>query len=250
MYTLVQITDTHLFSHPGGRLGDVDVDQTLDQVVDCVLRLKPVPDLVLATGDFVQEETSDAYARVKRYFHRLPAPVICLPGNHDDPGLLDDICDGVHIRRPRHHAIGRWQVILLDSSRPGDDPCGHLATPELRALENHLSQSPDRPTLVCLHHPPVPIDSAWLDTMMVDNAADLLDLIRANGQVRAVVFGHVHQIVDRQIDGTRFLAAPSTCVQFTPGTKAVEYDRLGPGYRWFRLSDDGALETGVQRVND
>ena len=41
MTKIVQITDTHLFGEPGGRLGGVDVDASLRAVVDTVRRHHP-----------------------------------------------------------------------------------------------------------------------------------------------------------------------------------------------------------------
>jgi Icc protein len=248
MPNLIQITDTHLFGAADGRLGEVNVDRTLSQVVDSVCRHRPTPDLILATGDFVQEETPAAYARVADHLQCLPAPVICLPGNHDDCALLDTICDGVRIARPRSHALGQWQLVLLDSTQPGDNPVGHLAEAELAALEASLAAAPDQPTLVCLHHPPLSIGSAWMDPMMVDNGNALLDRLQPHRQVRAVVFGHVHQEFDLHAHGTQFLAAPSTCLQFKPRVATAAYDTLSPGYRWFDLQDGGHMSTGIKRI--
>ena len=245
---LIQITDTHLYGAADGRLGEVNVDRTLTQVVDSISRHRPAPDLILATGDLVQEETPAAYARVADHLQRLPAQVICLPGNHDDCALLDTICDGVRIARPRSHALGPWQLVLLDSSRPGD-PVGHLAESEMAALETALAAA-EQPTLVCLHHPPVPIGSAWMDTMMVDNGDALVKCVEAHRQVRAVVFGHVHQEFDLRAHGTRFLAAPSTCLQFKPRVATATYDTLAPGYRWFELQNGGHISTGIRRIDD
>src|SRR3546814_9659808 len=67
-------------------------------------------------------------------------------------------------------------------------------------------------------------------------------------QVRAVLWGHVHQEVDQVRDGVRLLASPSTCIQFEPGSEDFAVGTQAPGYRWLRLLPDGGLETGVERV--
>ncbi|MOA49871.1 3',5'-cyclic adenosine monophosphate phosphodiesterase CpdA [compost metagenome] len=67
-------------------------------------------------------------------------------------------------------------------------------------------------------------------------------------QVKAMLWGHIHQEFDQLREQVRLLASPSTCVQFAPGSEEFQVDRSAPGYRWLRLHADGLLETGVSRV--
>jgi Icc protein len=67
-------------------------------------------------------------------------------------------------------------------------------------------------------------------------------------QIRAVIWGHVHQEFADRRGAVELLATPSTCVQFRPGIAKPEVDDRTPGYRWFDLGPDGTLETGVERV--
>ena len=103
--------------------------------------------------------------------------------------------------------------------------------------------------MVCLHHHPIRIDSTWLDTMVVDNGADLFAVLDRHPQVRAVIWGHIHQGFSDQRRGVALLGAPSTCAQFKPGVAAAELDEISPGYRWFELYRDGTLRTGIERVD-
>ena len=43
-----------------------------------------------------------------------------------------------------------------------------------------------------------------------------MDLLAHHPQVRGVLCGHVHQEYDALHQGVRFLATPSTCIQFMP----------------------------------
>ena len=61
---------------------------------------------------------------------------------------------------------------------------------------------------------------------------------------------HVHQEIDRQRNGVRLLASPSTCVQFAAGCENFKADDQPPGYRWLELHSDGRIETAVSRVRD
>jgi Icc protein len=136
---------------------------------------------------------------------------------------------------------------MLDSVVPGQ-PGGHLRQAQLELLERSLSAHPDRHAMVCLHHHPVSVHSRWMDTIGVDNAADFWAVIDAHPQVRAVVWGHIHQDFHERRGDVELIATPSTCIQFKPGQEEFALDEAPPGYRWFRLHDDGRVETGVERL--
>ncbi len=68
--------------------------------------------------------------------------------------------------------------------------------------------------------------------------------------MRGVVFGHVHQEVQVEQQGTWFLGAPSTCFQFEPGSAKPTLNRRPPGWRRLLLHDDGRIDTSVGRVAD
>ena len=53
-------------------------------------------------------------------------------------------------------------------------------------------------SLVCLHHQPVPIGCEWLDEQMVADAAEIFAILDRFPGVRGVLWGHVHQQVDRR----------------------------------------------------
>lgn len=245
---ILQLTDTHLFAEPGGLLGGVDVDTSLAAVIEHAVSAHPQAELVLATGDLVHEETAPSYERLAGYLARLQLPVYCLPGNHEDKGLLAERCrHSPHLRYDKEVTIGDWRILLLDSAQP-PEPGGYLPEAELAFLEQALAADPDRPTLVALHHPPVSIDSPWMDAMRVANAGELFAVLDRYREVRAVVFGHIHQHFETTWAGVRYLGTPSTGLQFRPGATQSAYDSRPPGYRWLELGPDGALETGVDRL--
>ena len=103
---------------------------------------------------------------------------------------------------------------------------------------------------MCLHHQPVAIGCGWLDEQMVADADDFFEILDRHDGVRGVLWGHVHQEIDRQRNGVRLLASPSTCVQFAPGCDSFKADDQPPGYRWLDLQADGGIDTGISRVTD
>jgi Icc protein len=103
-----------------------------------------------------------------------------------------------------------------------------------------------RPVMVCLHHPPLPVGSAWLDSVGLTNADELLAVLDRHPTVRLVLGGHVHQEYVQRRRGALVLATPSTCAQFTPRTERCVMDLKPPGYRWLDLLPDGGVRTEVR----
>ena len=88
--------------------------------------------------------------------------------------------------------------------------------------------------------------SRWLDTVGLANAGDFLAVLRRHPQVRAVLFGHVHQALDETRDGLRMLATPSTCSQFKPLAEDFAVDDAPPAWRTLALHADGKLDTQLR----
>lgn len=242
-----QITDTHLFEDADSRLLGLDTDRSLAEVVRLAAG-RGKPELVVASGDLAHDGSAAAYHKLRQHLSLLDSPVYCLPGNHDEGEQLRRYLnhDGFHCCTEMDTRNG-WKLLFLDSTVAGSEG-GTLAATELQRLSAQLAKQPDRPTLVWLHHQPRAIDSAWLDTMAVTNGEEFLAIVDACPQVRAVVWGHVHQEVDELREKVRLLASPSTCVQFKPHSRKFALDQKPPGYRWLRLHNDGGLETGVERL--
>jgi 3',5'-cyclic-AMP phosphodiesterase len=137
---------------------------------------------------------------------------------------------------------------LLDSCIPGS-ASGRLSAASLAALEEALSSAPNRHCMVCLHHHPVAMDSRWLDRVGLENSAEFLRAIDRHRNVRAIVWGHVHQSYEGLRKGVRLLATPSTCAQFLPHATDFAVDRMPPAYRTLELRADGSLLTEVVWVD-
>jgi Icc protein len=243
---LVQLSDSHLYAEASAKLLGMETRDSLQRVIEQVLQEQPQIDLVLGTGDLSQDGSEASYARFRDMTAQLPAPVRWLPGNHDEVPAMREACVGRDLLEPLVD-VGNWRVTLLDSSIPGAVP-GYLNDGQLALLERALSEAPERHHLICLHHHPVPIGCAWMDPIGVRNPEALFAVLERFSQVRAVLWGHIHQEFDQPRGALRLLASPSTCVQFAPGSQEFQVDSSAPGYRWLRLFGDGRLETGVSRV--
>lgn len=242
---ILQITDTHLFADRYASLHGINTRHSLQSVLQRALQ-RPTPDLVLVTGDLVHDESPAGYRVLFKMLRPLKAPVGVIAGNHDN---LDTLRAEIPrtMRLGGVHLLRSWRAVLLNSQVPGK-AYGNLDNAELYFLEAALQAAANDHVLVVLHHHPVPVGSAWLDNIALDNPEALFGLLRRFPNAHAVLCGHVHQELDTQHDGLRLLATPSTCVQFKPHSEEFETDDKRPGFRWMSLNADGSIETGIERV--
>lgn len=239
---LLQLTDTHLFASPHGRLRGVETLFSLQRVLSHASARKLNVDAVVCTGDIVNDEP-EGYAHFARVLSAFGKPVYCIPGNHDDPARLRSALAAPPFQVGGHVDLGAWRIILVDSCVPGKAG-GRISKPELQALDAALTDS-KRYAMVCVHHHPVAMASRWLDAVGIENADEFFAVLDAHPQVRAISWGHVHQSFDARRHGVRLLATPSTCAQFLPLSDAFAVDARPPGYRRLTLHPDGTLETEV-----
>lgn len=246
--TVLQITDTHIFADPTATLGGMNTRASLRAVISRARAAsEPEPDLILLTGDLAAAEEADAYRWLVDEFSVFDAPIWYVPGNHDNPDTLLALVASAGWLGCGSRRLGDWHFVLLNSAVAGEE-YGALGEGEIATLTRALEQHPQAPALIVLHHHPVPLDSRWMDTMVLRDAAAFWALVEQHPQVRGVLWGHVHQNYDRYRGAVRLLATPSTCVQFAPRSRDFALDRLGAGFRRLQLHADGTITSAVERV--
>lgn len=250
VHRLVQFTDPHIGSRPDYQLLGLDTDRTLDEVLRAIEKEQPQVEILLATGDISANGSEASYLRFLQKMQGVKTPWYWLPGNHDEPARMRDAAPA---RCAEVVALGNWRLLLLDTSLENQIR-GGLSESQLQRLRQLLYECRDHPVMVLMHHQPVPVGSDWIDGHMLREGGErLLQLVTAAPNVKALVWGHVHQQFDSRLQrpGSGDLglhATPSTSVQFTPGSGPFSVDDRMPGYRWFELCDDGTYNTGVERV--
>lgn len=246
---LLQVTDTHLHAAPDSRMRGVTTQATFLAVLEHV-RKDPrwPPDAILVTGDIVQDESRAGYERFREMLQAFGLPVFCIPGNHDDPALMAELLMTPPFQMCGHAKLGEWRILLLSTFERGED-AGSIGPDGLAALEDALTEFSDEHVLICMHHQPLPMGSAWLDGVGLRDAEQFLQTIDRHERVRGVVWGHVHQASDRERNNVRFLSTPSTCSQFLPDSDFFALDDRPPGLRWLVLEPDGGITTEVDWVN-
>jgi Icc protein len=246
-FTLAQLSDPHLVADPAGAPLGYPVREALGTVVAATAQ--DAPGAALVTGDLSQDGTPASYAALGEALRPLEAPCYAVPGNHDDSKAMRAALSEEPFRASRSFEAGGWRALLLDSPVAGETH-GRLSGGALAELGEALAARPETPTLLGLHHPPVPPGSAWLDPLGLHDPGPFLETIAAHEQVRLVLFGHIHQVLDRCHAQARLLGCPATCFQFRPGAKEFALDpERAPGYRRVELFRDGTFTTSVERLS-
>lgn len=246
---IIQITDTHIFTDNADSFDSVNTTESLNRVLSLIKDSDVKPDLIIASGDLVHDASPSAYRKLDAVLQKTEAPVYCLPGNHDDPDMMQKYLNKGNVHTRKSFQTGRWNIIFLDSVIPGSHG-GKLSDEELSRLKGIIDEHKTCNHLICLHHHPVLIGSAWMDGMMLENAESLFSLTDNMKQIKIILWGHIHQEFDSKRKGVRLLGAPSTCVQFKPGTDTYVQDDKAPGFRVIELYENGDFETEIRRLGD
>ena len=245
--SILQVTDSHIHANPHARLLGIDTAHYFEAVLQQAFLEHGPFDLILHTGDLAQDPVAESYEYLFKTLEAYATPCICLPGNHDDYELMQRIFNAEQVSCRKQVLLKNWQIISLNSQILGAEG-GYLEAGELQFLEECLAKHPNNFAMIAVHHHCLPTDSTWMDTMMITNSADFLNVLKKFPQAKVIVNGHVHQIMDSVSDSLRILATPSTCFQFTPKSHDFSVDQCAPGYRVIKLYDNGQIASDIYRL--
>lgn len=215
---IAQITDFHV-SLPGDLMDRRNATgEHLARAVRHINQLTPTPDVVLATGDLVNDGSIPEYQRLRELLAPLKPPVLMIPGNHDDRSNLRAVF-------PDHEYLGQdpsfiqytvegveLRLIGLDTLVPGS-PSGELCDQRCAWLDARLSEKPEMPTVIFLHHPPFRTGLWHMDNMGLKNAEGFASVVRRHPRVVRILCGHIHRPITTQFAGTVLTVAPGTAHQ-------------------------------------
>ncbi|MDZ7789025.1 MAG: metallophosphoesterase [Xanthomonadales bacterium] len=236
--TLLQLSDSHLSQDPQAVYRGVHADANLASLRPAIQDLGP--DAIVLSGDISEDASPASYWRMGGFVRDLAGKIAWIPGNHDEREVMAEIFDELGFDAGPIIEIGGWQVVLLDSARPN--------RPEGEADERRLApvdaMDARRPALVFVHHQPVAVGAPWIDKYPLIEPDRLWKKL-AGKPVKAVAFGHVHQVFEGEHDGIACLSAPSTAANGRRDAEKFTPSEQGPSARWFRLWPSGRWETGI-----
>lgn len=210
---IAQLTDTHIKRPGETAYGRVDTASHLAAAIAHLNALAPRPELVLFTGDLTDHGTPEQMEHLAAHLRSLEIPLLPIPGNHDDRttfhAAFPAIARGAGDQAFSYVADrGPLRLIMLDSSVPGE-PFGLLDAESLDLVRRALSETPDRPTLIAVHHPPVAVGIEHMDRQNLRNADALAEIVSGARNVLAILCGHIHRTIHAGFAGTSVIIAPS-----------------------------------------
>ncbi len=113
---LLQVTDPHLFGDESQTIYGVATAVSFRKVLaEAFAPGTPRPDAILVTGDIADDHTAAAYANFRRALQPYGLPVFCLPGNHDEPGLMTGLVNGDGFQYGGTAEFGAWSAVFIDT---------------------------------------------------------------------------------------------------------------------------------------
>lgn len=214
---IAQISDLHV--QPAGQkaYGIVDTNHYLAMAVEQLNRLHPQPDLVVATGDLVDERTEAEYRMLQVLLAPLKAPLYFAMGNHDDRGAFRKVFADL----PYMPSTGFVQyvldeypvrIIVLDTLVDGEG-YGTMDADRLAWLDARLADNSQKPTVLFMHHPPFATGIQGMDRLRCRGAEPLAEIISRYPCVQRVACGHLHRSIQTVWAGTLGSVAPSVAHQ-------------------------------------
>lgn len=233
---IAQISDTHLFGDKNTKINSANSYANFKNILNSFSLIQK-PDLIVVSGDLSQDCTFESYQHLANLLNKINIKYYLLPGNHDDVNILNKVFDFNWHKGEVDYSFEfyDWFIYVIDTARYPDDS-GTLSDSQLSKLEKSLSENKSKPTIIFMHHHPVKVNSSWMDEMILKEHSDFNKIIKENLQIKAVLFGHIHQVFEAKVNGTFYASAPATCYQVLPNTERFTMDKLIPGYRLIELT--------------
>ncbi|MDN4640631.1 metallophosphoesterase [Agreia sp. PsM10] len=194
----------------------------LDAVLEQILDLGFV-DALLVSGDLSDHGAAEEYGA---FFAALPPalPTLVVAGNHDLAAPLIDAADAAGRSRSLDAQLNSFldldglRLIGLDSHIDGRDD-GFLSQQTLEFARARIAET-EVPSILALHHPPVPIGHHLADdSFRLTNPGDLAAILEEFPQVIGVFAGHVHAALATTFEGVPVLGAPGIVSTMRLGSK-------------------------------
>jgi Icc protein len=212
---IAHMSDPHL--RPRGTLyqGLVDSNAMFEAALRQLDEMVPAPDLVLLSGDLVDEGGAADYAVAAEMLGRIRQKLLVIPGNHDEREAFR-ACLGHHPHMARSgplHAVmgdaGAVRVLALDITVPGRHH-GEMDDDACHWLEERLAEEPGRPTVIMMHQPPFDSGIGCIDAYHCRRGDRLAAIVSRYAAVERILCGHVHRFMQSRFGGTMLVTAPST----------------------------------------
>lgn len=218
---IAQISDTHLALHTPDARQRID---DLERVIADINALDPAPDVIIHTGDVVQNGRPEEYAEAIRILTAARAPIYALVGNKDDrrnfrAAFAPDLYFGPDSEFVEY-VVEDYPVrlIMLDTLNLGSNK-GEFSPERAQHLIDMIDVEDIRSIAVFAHHPPFEVlvgpDPLNFETRQM--MEHLRTALQHSERVVAVFSGHVHRGTSGYVGNIRASVMPSVATSLRKG---------------------------------
>jgi len=228
---VIHLSDTHVGPDRSLAIRGANACDRSEALVAAINALPFTPDLIVHTGDVVNDPDKEAYALAAEVLSQLKAPVYYATGNHDDVAMMRGALNfgPLELLVPESEerlcyriggAAGSGvEFFVMDGKvPPAEGPHGHLSNSQIAAVLDGISGT--KPVAVFIHYPLTPIGSKWIDEhLLVTNGPEFQKALagKAGKQLRGIFSGHPHRGHSIYRDGILQSGVSSPACEFTAG---------------------------------
>ncbi len=253
---VTQFSDTHFTTSDEPTHGGLgyDTDETWD-LIHAHAFATDHPDLVVVTGDVVDNGLPEEYAKAAKHLARIPVQANVCIGNHDFQVPFDAVLPGRGLTTSRTMRLGAWLFLFADSNfggrSLGDDGRLHdrhdriesppqLGDHEVAWIDETIASTDADHVFLWVHHPP----RSRADTNPYES--EVRGLFQRHESLRGMGVGHTHTDKVLDIEGRKAY----TCPAFTINLDLPNETVLPPGYRTYEFGDDGSVSSESHLLDD
>ena len=223
--SFIQISDSHIDDEKN--VWGTDSQKNLSTIVKSISNRNY--NALIISGDLAHNGTASSYSTLKDIIQPISDNLFILPGNHDNKLNLSSAFSEHYLPKL---TIADWEIISIDSVQE-NKTSGFLNKAKLKLLTKKILSSTKKFIVLCLHHPPISMESDWDDKKSLENSDDFFRTIDKFSKIKAVIWGHAHQGSEFNRNNVKLFSCPSTTLQFN-GPEMI-------GYNHFNLSDKGEI---------
>lgn len=211
---IAQITDTHIV--PEGKYWRSDSEakttERLELVIENINKLSVQPDIVVHTGDIVDDGRIVSYEHARKLLDKLKVKYFLTCGNHDNYDNLKQVfVDHNYLLDVEFSQyvvdFPELSLIFLDTVVANKE-YGELCEYRIKWLEKRLKEMV-KPTIIFLHHFPIDVENELFENLNLIESEKLSSLISNQNNVLGLYCGHYHYFKDGIFAGRQCWISPS-----------------------------------------
>ncbi|MEL6814351.1 MAG: phosphodiesterase [Cyanobacteria bacterium J06598_3] len=260
---IAHISDLHVLAPGELAYGVVNTNPLVERAIAHIAKLSP--NILVITGDLVHNVQPAEYAILKTMLAKLTMPVYLIPGNHDSRELLrHTFTHHTYLppTGPLHYTVDATEkdtdalplrLIMLDTNVPGEGR-GELGPNQLQWLDTQLSEQPEVPTLIFMHHPPFTTGIDLMDGFGLTGDRELAAIVQKYSCIQRIGCGHIHRPIQTLWAGTLAYTVPSPVHQVSLNlaatAQAATFTMEPPAYQLHLWDANSGLVSHMQYIND